>query len=239
MHDPSVTTASQDPTRPASSPPDRDDSAPREAIRGPRVGAVIDLHKALVIPVVLALMGYYHNGSTDAFVYLGMHGSYSLLWLIKQRTYRDVRFDQRVHPLAGFLFIFLPLAGYYVAPYLLISRHITVPPALVGLSVFVFTFGVFLHFVSDAQKFYTLQLRKGLIREGLFSRTRNPNYLGEILIYLGYATMSMHWLPFLILAGWVFGFFVRNMLAKDRSLARHPGFEDYRKSSGLLFPKLF
>jgi hypothetical protein len=49
----------------------------------------------------------------------------------------------------------------------------------------------------------------------------------------------MHWLPFLIIAGWVFGFFVRNMLAKDRSLARHPVFDDYRKSSGLLFPKLF
>jgi protein-S-isoprenylcysteine O-methyltransferase Ste14 len=239
MHDPLVTTAAQDPTRRASSPPNLDDTAPREAIRGPRIGAVIDLHKALVIPVVLALMWYYHNGSTDAFVYLAMHGSYSLLWLVKQQTYRDQRFDQRVHPLAGILFIFLPLAGYYVAPYLLISRHITVPPALVGLSVFVFTFGIFLHFVSDAQKFYTLLLRRGLIREGLFSRMRNPNYLGEILIYLGYATMSMHWLPFLILAGWVFGFFVRNMLAKDRSLARHPEFEDYRKSSGLLFPKLF
>jgi protein-S-isoprenylcysteine O-methyltransferase Ste14 len=227
------------PTRPASSAPGLDNSVAREEIRGVRVGAVIDLHKALVIPVVLALMGYYHNWSTDAFVYLGMHGSYSLLWLIKQQTYRDVRFDQRVPFLVGLLFIFAPLAGYYVAPYLLISRQISVPPALIGLAVFVFTFGGFLHFVSDAQKFYTLQLRKGLIREGLFSRMRNPNYLGEILIYLAYATMSMHWLPFLILAGWVFGFFARNMVAKDRSLARHPEFEDYRKSSGLLFPKVF
>ena len=168
-----------------------------------------------------------------------MHGTYSLMWLIKQRTYRDMRFDQRVHPLFGLLFIFLPLAGYYVAPYLLISRYISVPPALVGLAVSVFTFGGFLHFVSDAQKYYTLQVRKGLIREGLFSRMRNPNYLGEIMIYLGYATLSMHWLPFLILAGWVIGFFLRNMLAKDRRMARHPGFEDYRNSTGLLFPKLF
>ena len=64
-------------------------------------------------------------------------------------------------------------------------------------------------------------------------------YLGEILIYLAYATMSMHWLPFLILAGWVFGFFVRNMIKKDRSLSRHAEFEEYRKSSGLLFPKVF
>ena len=72
-----------------------------------------------------------------------------------------------------------------------------------------------------------------------FGRMRNPNYLGEILIYFSYAILSMHWLPFVILAGWVFGFFARNMAAKDRSLSRHPGFEDYRKSSGLLFPRLF
>ena len=215
------------------------DSARRQEAPGTRISTFIDVHKALVIPLVLAMMGYYHNWSTDAFVYLGMHGSYSLLWLIKQRTYRDVRFDER-RPLGiGLFFVFLPLATYYVAPYLLISRHISVPPALVGLAVFVFTIGVFLHFVSDAQKYYTLQLRKGLIREGLFRRMRNPNYLGEILIYLSYAILSMHWLPFAILAGWVFGFFARNMAAKDRSLSRHPGFEEYWKSSGLLFPKLF
>jgi steroid 5-alpha reductase family enzyme len=215
------------------------DSARRQETPGTRISTFIDIHKALVIPLVLAMMGYYHNWSTDAFVYLGMHGSYSLLWLTKQRTYRDVRFDERRPLWIGLLVIFLPLATYYVAPYLLISRYISVPPALVGLAVFVFTIGVFLHFVSDAQKYYTLQLRKGLIREGLFRRMRNPNYLGEILIYLSYATLSMHWLPFVILAGWVFGFFARNVAAKDRSLSRHPGFEDYRKSSGLLFPRLF
>ena len=235
----SVTTASRGPIPVASSPRTPGDSEPRQEIRGIRVGTFIDLHKVLVIPVVLAMMWYHDNWSMDAFVYLGMHGSYSLLWLVKQRTYRDMRFDQRVHPLIGLLFIFLPLAGYYVAPYLLISRHISVPPALVGMAVFAFTIGVFLHYVSDAQKYYTLRLRKGLIREGLFGRMRNPNYLGEILIYLSYAILSMHWLPFAILAGWVFGFFARNMAAKDRSLSRHPGFEDYRKSSGMLFPRLF
>ena len=53
--------------------------------------------------------------------------------------------------------------------------------------------GVFLHYVSDAQKFFVLQLRKGLIQDGLFARTRNPNYLGEILIYGGFAVASYHW----------------------------------------------
>ena len=40
-------------------------------------------------------------------------------------------------------------------------------------------------------------------------------------------------------AGWVFGFFARNMGADDRSLSRYPEFEDYRKSSGLPQPKMF
>ena len=87
MDNASATTASRGPTPFASSPRILDDSPPRQEIPGMQVGTYIDLHKALVIPVVLALMGYYHNWSTDAFVYLGMHGSYSLLWLIKQRTY--------------------------------------------------------------------------------------------------------------------------------------------------------
>lgn len=78
-----------------------------------------------------------------------------------------------------------------------------------------------------------------MIEEGLFSRTRKPNYLGETLIYVSYALMALHWLPFLILAGWVFGFFFRNMRKKGKSLSRHPGFEDYRRRTGLLFPRLF
>ncbi len=81
-------------------------------------------------------------------------------------------------------------------------------------------------------------MKKRLIEEGLFTRTRNPNYVGEILIYTSCALMSLHWLPFLILAGWVFGFFVRNMHKKDQSLSRHPQLEPYRKRAGQLFPKL-
>jgi steroid 5-alpha reductase family enzyme len=110
---------------------------------------------------------------------------------------------------------------------------------LVGLALFVYILGIFLHYVSDAQKYYTLQLRKGLIKEGLFSRTRNPNYLGEILIYTGYAILSLHWLPFLVLGGWAFGFFLRNMLSKDRSMSRYPDFAEYKRNTGLLFPKFW
>jgi steroid 5-alpha reductase family enzyme len=118
-------------------------------------------------------------------------------------------------------------------------KQASLPAAiLIGIVLFLFTSGVFLHYVGDAQKYYTLKLKKGLIEEGLFRRTRNPNYLGEILIYTSFALMALHWLPFLILAGWVLGGFVRNMRKKDRSLSRHPEFDEYRKRTGLLFPKI-
>lgn len=204
-----------------------------------KVGTAINIHKALVTPVVLGLMWFFNNWSTEAFIYLAIHGSYSILWLIKDSLYPDKRFDEK-QPLAiAFLFVFLPLAGYYVAPYLLISRHLTLPSPLIGLVVVLYIFGIFLHYVSDAQKFYTLQNKKGLIQDGLFKFTRNPNYLGEIMIYAAYATLSMHWLPFLILGAWVFGFFVRNMFSKDKSLSRYPQFAEYKQKSGLLFPKIF
>ena len=98
---------------------------------------------------------------------------------------------------------------------------------------------MFLHFGSDAQKHFTLRCRPGLIEDGFFSRSRNPNYLGEILIYLSFAVLAMHWLPFLVLAGFGFGVFLPNMRRKDASLARYPEFEAYRQRSGLLLPKLF
>ena len=204
-----------------------------------KVATYINAHKILVVPIVLGMMWFYQNWSTEAFIYLSIHGTYSLLWLIKHALYPDRRFDEKLPVGIGVVFIFLPLAGYYVAPYLLISRHLTIPSYLIGLVLFLYIMGVFLHYVSDAQKYYTLQAKKGLIQEGIFSRTRNPNYLGEILIYTSYAIMSLHWLPFLILAGWVFGFFVRNMLAKDKSLSKYEEFAEYKKRTGLLLPKLF
>lgn len=91
--------------------------------------------------------------------------------------------------------------------------------------------------MSDAQKFFVLQVRKGLIEDGLFARTRNPNYLGELLIYGGFVLASWHWLPALVLAGW-FLYFVRNMRRKDNSMSRHPEFAAYKHRTGILLTVL-
>ena len=54
-----------------------------------KISTAINAHKALVIPVVVGLMYWYRNWSTEAFVYLALHGTYSLLWLTKHALFRD------------------------------------------------------------------------------------------------------------------------------------------------------
>ena len=103
-----------------------------------KISTAINAHKALVIPVVVGLMYWYQNWSTEAFVYLALHGTYSLLWLTKHALFRDRRFEEEKPLGIAVFFIFLPLAGYYAAPYLLISRHLVLPPALVGLVIALF-----------------------------------------------------------------------------------------------------
>ena len=83
-----------------------------------------------------------------------------------------------------------------------------------------------------------LRARRGLIVDGFFARTRNPNYLGEMMIYSSFAVVAGHWLPWVVLV-WVWLFlFVPNMLRKDASMARYPEWAAYRARTGLLLPRL-
>ena len=50
-------------------------------------------------------------------------------------------------------------------------------------ALMLYILGVSLMIASDAQKYYTLRYKKGLISDGLFYATRNPNYLGEMMLY--------------------------------------------------------
>lgn len=202
------------------------------------VNQIINTHKILVSPLLLFMMWHYNNWSNEAFLYLGLHGTYTLLWIMKQALYPDKRFEQPVPLTIGIITPFLPLAAYYIAPYLLISRHTILPTWIFAAAPAIYTIGIFMHFVSDAQKHYTLRLQKGIINNGLFARTRNPNYLGEILIYSAYAMLSWHWLPFVILACWVLYFF-RNMRNKDKSMSRYTNFAQYAEHTGMLLPRFF
>lgn len=203
-----------------------------------KVKHFVNLQKGLTFFVVLGLMVAYQNFTLGPWVYLALHGTYGLMWLLKDRIYPDKQWEQEI-PFGAGIFGFGLISLYWVAPFILISSGSEPPLALVAAAISLNIMGVFLHYASDAQKYYTLKYRPGLITEGFFARCRNTNYLGEILIYGSFAMLAQHWLPFLILAGFSAGLFLPNMRKKDQSLSRYPEFADYKARSGFLLPRLF
>jgi len=185
----------------------------------------INLHKALTFIVILGLMVAYQNFTTGSWVYLALHGTYGILWLFKDRIYPDKQWEQELSLGMG-IFTFLLIGLYWVAPFILISSGTEPSPPLIAAAIAINLIGVFLHYSSDAQKYYTLKYRPGLVNEGFFARCRNTNYLGEILIYLGFALLVQHWLPFVILGFFTIAVFIPNMLKKAKSLSRYPEFEE-------------
>lgn len=203
-----------------------------------KIKHAINLHKILTFAVVLSLMAIYRNFTVAPWVYLALHGTYGIMWLIKDRLYPDRQWEEEINLLKG-VGIFIFLGSYWVAPLILISSKVEANAPLIAAAIATNLFGVLLHYASDAQKYFTLKYKSGLITEGFFSRSRNPNYLGELLIYVGFAMLAQHWLPFTIL-GLFFSFvFLPNMRQKDQSLSRYPEFAAYKQRSGLLLPKLW
>lgn len=74
----------------------------------------------------------------------------------------------------------------------------------------------------------------------MFARSRNPNYLGEILIYSSFALCVGHLLGFIIVHGVACCLaFAMNIYLKDKlSYQRKKGWEEYKEKSYILLPKL-
>ena len=193
-----------------------------------KLNQIINLHKGLTPIVVLSLMTIYNNFTMPAWIYLSLHGTYGILWLLKEKIFPDPYFKDKIDiftGIAGFLF----LGSYWVSPFILISSQKIVSNPIVALCISLNIFGVFLHFASDSQKYFSLKIKKELINDGFFKKIRNTNYLGEILIYLSFAILSMSYIPILILSIFIFLVFVPRMLKKDKSLSKYPLFEKYKK----------
>eukprot|EP00744_Colponema_vietnamica_P008601 GILI01012263.1.p1 GENE.GILI01012263.1~~GILI01012263.1.p1 ORF type:complete len:305 (+),score=82.62 GILI01012263.1:60-917(+) len=210
---------------------------------GPRIiklAWVVNLQKGLTGFYVLFLMCVMNNFSPAAFSYLSLHGTYGVLWILKDMIFPDPRWQVMISPLSAFASAASVLIPYWVPAYLLLAGVAPTPtPAMACFATAIHTIGVTIMFGADIQKAYTLKYRPGLISEGLFETTRNPNYLGEMMLYAAYACLSWHWVSWSILLYVWSVLFTTNMMVKEASLKRKDGWIEYSRKSWLLLPKLF
>jgi protein-S-isoprenylcysteine O-methyltransferase Ste14 len=218
---------------------------------GPRplkFASVIDTHKACTLPV-LALLAWFYAAETPAasstavFVYVAMHGAYGIAWLLKAVAFPDSSWQVRI-TLPSTVVVLVSLSLYWSIGWLLISGT-TVPHYPVderiwlGVCIVICTLGITIMLASDAQKYFTLRERRGLITDGMFRHVRHPNYLGEMMIYAALALMVWHWYPAVLLACIWIGYFAINMIMKEASMSRYHEWQAYRARSWWLVPGLF
>ena len=208
---------------------------------------VIDVHKAVTLPVLALLLWFYvqrmpEPTSAAPFVYVAMHGAYGLAWLLKAVTFPDPNWQVHI-TLPSTVIVLVSLTLYWSIGWLLISG--TVVPQYpfdervwLGMCVVISTMGIAIMLAADAQKYFTLRVRRGLITDGMFRYVRHPNYLGEMMIYTGLALMVWHWYPPLLLGCIWTGLFAVNMVMKEASMSRYSEWEAYRARTWWIIPGL-
>ena len=206
----------------------------------------IDIHKGLNSLFILFLMYYFDSwNNLIAWIYLALHGTYGYLWILKSKIFPDKQWENKISIGYG-LFIWAGLSLYWISPYIIITGNHMIPfniplyPVYIFFCISLFIFGVFLHFTSDMQKYISLKLNPGnLIQNGMFQKVRNTNYLGELLIYLGFTLLAIDWAPIIALFVFITIIWIPNMIKKDKSLSRYPEFKNYKKKSYKFIPYIW
>ena len=200
----------------------------------------IDTNKGITFIVILGLMAVYRQWQNPtAWIYLALHGTYGLLWVLKSSIFPDASWERKTSIWFG-LVSWVCLILYWIPAWIITSKGISAQAWLLALAVSLNAFGIFFVFASDMQKFTALNLQPGkLITNGFFGLSRNINYFGEFLIYISFALLAVKWYAFLPMAAFVLFYWVPNMIRKDKVLAKLPGFPVYKKKTRSFLPYIF
>lgn len=119
---------------------------------------------------------------------------------------------------------------------------------LVFVGFFVSLLGVYFEYAADNElaRFRNRPNPKveDLLETGIWGKSRNPNYLGEMLFWLGLFLCGLAygapWYTCIGIVSIVLMFFFISIPMKDKRMSeRRKGFEEYKKRVPLIIPRLF
>jgi len=197
---------------------------------------IINFQKGGTFFYVLFLMYYFNNFSLTSYLYLALHGTYGFLWLLKDRIFPDSSWERKITATSAVACVLFVLAPYWISPLLIIKDRVSISNFKLALCISLHTFGCVTMMASDTQKYFVLKEKKGLITNGWFSRIRNPNYLGEMMIYGTYALVGTSYIPYLILSVIWSVLFYPNMVMKDNRILEKEKGHDYIEQTSMINP---
>ena len=222
-----------------------------------------DLTGSITYIFVIAIAVFFSKGADGRSILLA---ALVVIWAIRlgsflfsriQKAGKDDRFDEIKPSFIRFLNVWT-IQGLWVT-FTMAAALVSITTtsrkeldlfAIVGFLVWIFGFAI--EVIADSQKrrFSANPDNKGkFIRTGLWSRSRHPNYFGEIIVWVGVAMIA---LP--VLQGWqwtalISPVFVTLLLTRvsgvpllekksDKKWGGQADYESYKKNTPVLIPRL-
>lgn len=125
---------------------------------------VVNLFKGATFPFVVLLMVIFKNYSLGMYLYLALHGSYGIIWILKDAFFPDKSFDNKA-TFGSLAVVTFLLIMYWMMPVFIASGIAIQNPSniRVATAVFIYAIGAVLMIGSDGQKNFMLKYRKGRI----------------------------------------------------------------------------
>lgn len=122
----------------------------------------VNFFKGLTFVWVISLMLFFNNKSTAMILYLVLHGSYGICWVIKDFVFPDLR-AQKMGTVCSHALLFTLLIFYWMIPVPLAAGLGDQDPSIVKIGIYstIYLAGLTLMMGSDYQKYHTLKVRKG------------------------------------------------------------------------------
>lgn len=202
----------------------------------------INWAKTLTIGLLLGLAASLGVRDMRQVLYLSLHISYCLWWLIEQWLFparRDQIFPERVG-LGGFLTALLFIGVLYALPGLAAFLNpAPIRAGAVALGLVLFIFGSLINATADVQKMTAKAMGAGLVADGIWRRVRHVNYLGDLLRYLSFAVVAgLGWAY--VVPGLVLLIYLQRIGQKEKQMAaKYAEFGAYQSRSSRLLPWLW
>lgn len=202
----------------------------------------INLAKCLTIVCLLGFAAFYGISDLRSVLYLCIHISYCLWWLLEQWIFpqrREQLFTQVVS--WGQLIASLLLIGvvYSLPGLLAILNPNPIGYLEIAIALPLFFFGSLINTAADVQKMVAKADGAKLVSDGAWRSIRHVNYLGDLMRYLSFSVVAgsiwAYGLPLMIAVIYLF-----RINSKEADMAqKYADFAAYTQRSARLIPGIW
>lgn len=199
----------------------------------------INTAKVLTILLLVAFALVFGIQDLRQVLYLCLHISYCLWWLLEQWFYplrRQQMFSESVG-VSGFIFSLLFVGAFYSLPgYLAFTNPEPLSLIVAAIALLLFIFGSLINASADIQKLTAKQYGAGLVSDGIWRFSRNINYFGDLLRYLSFSIVAGSIWAYLVPA-LIALIYLQRVFQKEQSMPqKYPTYQEYQQSSARLIP---